>query len=209
MTGRAVRFLLRWAALLLGIAVLLALVTVGSAALWGTNSRENFLANYLVAFPLLAEFLFLISGASMAMPMLPLMVAMGCTRRAAWAGMQIVTWLCWAALLAIGLGMFRAGQAFGMEMLFPTDAVFHGLFLALAGQLAMPAGLLESRLARGLTAGGGSVVLLGGLILGGLWKWDMLPTALYTAAQVVCAGAVAALFVAGRRLAMRLAPQQM
>ena len=207
MTARAVRFSLRWAALLLGAVVLFALVTLGSAALWGTNSRENFMVNYLVAFPLLAEFLFLISGASMAMPMLPLMVAMGCTRRAAWAGMQIVTWLCWAVLLAVSLGMFRAGQAFGMKTIFSSGAVFNGLFLALAGQLALPAGLLEGRLARGLTAAGGSVVLLGGLILGGLWKWDMLPTAVYTAAQVVCAGAVVALFVAGRFLAMRLTPQ--
>ena len=207
MTGRVVRFSLRWAAMLVGVLALLILAILGSAALWGTNSRDNFLANYLVAFPLLAEFLFLISGSSMAMPMMPLMVAMGCPRRSAWAGMQIVTWLCWAALLAASLGMFRAARAFGMEMFFPDGAVFNGLFLALAGQLALPAGLLEGRLARGLTAAGGSVVLLGGLILGGLWKWDMLPTALYTAAQVVCAGAVAALFVAGRFLAMRLTPQ--
>lgn len=208
MTGRAVRFSLRWAAMLVGVLALLILAILGSTALWGTNSRDNFLATYLVAFPLISEFLFLISGSSMAMPMMPLMVAMGCPRRSAWAGMQIVTWLCWAVLLAATLGMFRAAQVFGMEMFFlPDGAVFNGLFLALAGQLALPAGLLEGRLARGLTAAGGSVVLLGGLILGGLWKWDMLPTAVYTAAQVVCAGAVVALFVAGRFLAMRLTPQ--
>lgn len=207
MTARAVRFSLRWAAVLVGMVALFALATLGAAALWGTNSRENFLANYLVAFPLLAEFLFLLIGASMATPMLPLMVAMGCPRRAAWAGMQIVTWLCWAALLAVSLGMFRAGQAFGMEPFFPDGAVFNGLFLALAGQLALPTGLLESRLARGWIFAAAIMLLLGGLILGGLWQADILPTAFYRAAQVVCAVAVAALFVAGHRLAMRLAPK--
>lgn len=207
MTARAVRFSLRWAAMLLGVVVLFALITLGSAALWGTNSRENFLANYLIAFPLLAEFIFLISGASMAMPMLPLMVAMGCTRRAAWAGMQIVTWLCWAVLLAISLGMFRAGQAFGMETIFSSGAVFNGLFLALAGQLALPAGLLEGRLGRGLVAGGGSVVVLGGLILGAMHETGILPDPGFMAVQVVCAVAVVVLFVASHRLAMRLAPK--
>ena len=207
MTARAVQFSLRWAAMLVGVLALLILAILGSAALWGTNSRDNFMANYLIAFPLLAEFLFLISGSSMAMPMLPLMVAMGCTRRAAWAGMQIVTWLCWAVLLAISLGMFRAGQAFGMKTIFSSGAVFNGLFLALAGQLALPAGLLEGRLARGLTAAGGSVVLLGGLILGAMHETGILPDPGFMAVQVVCAGAVVALFVAGRFLAMRLTPQ--
>ncbi len=208
MTGRAVRFLLRWAALLLGIAVLLALVTVGSAALLGTEG--NFLAGYLVAFPLIAEVLFLVSGSSMAMFLMRLMVAMSCPRRAAWAGMQIVTWLCWAALLAISLGMFRMARVFGMEMLFSTDAVFHGLFLALAGQLALPVGLLQGRRAWDLViAAGIPGIALTGIILSWLWQQSMLPIPVYQGIQVVCAGAVAALFVAGRRLAMRLAPQQM
>lgn len=205
MTRRAVRFLLRWAAMLLGVLALLILAVLGSTALLGTEG--NFLAGYLVGFPLIAELLFLVSGASMAMSMMRLMVAMGCPRRAAWAGLQIVTWLCWAALLAISLGMFRAAQAFGMEMFFPTSAVFHGLFLALTGQMAILSGLLQSQMTQGWIYAADMMLLLGGLILGGLWKWDMLPTAVYTAAQVVCAVAVVALFVAGRRLVMRLTPQ--
>ena len=208
MTRQAVRFLLRWAALLLGVAVLFALVTVLSAVLLGT--RGNFLAGYLVAFPLIAEILFLVSGSSMAMFLLRLMVAMGCPRRAAWAGLQIVTWLCWAALLALSLGMFRMAQVVGMEMLFSSDAVFHGLFLALAGQMALPVGLLQGRRVRDLTiAAGVSGVALTGMLLSWLWQQSMLPVPVYRGAQAVCAGAVVALFAAGRSLAMRLAPQQM
>lgn len=208
MTARAVRFLLRWAALLLGVAVLFALVTVLSAALLGT--RGNFLSGYLVAFPLIAEILFLVSGSSMAMFLLRLMVVMGCSRRAAWAGLQIVIWLCWAVLLALSLGMFRMAQVFGMETIFSTDAVFHGLFLALAGQMSLPVGLLQGRRVRDLAiAAAIPGIALGGIILGWLWQQNMLPVPVYRGVLAVCAGAVVLLLAAGRRLAMRLAPQQM